>query len=343
MNLLIHAYSTLEAPQDLAFEHRAASRRSRRTDNLSDDLNRLRDYCVTTAKDAADTPAIQNLLQHIDRTSHHFSFEIDDAEFATVSKWAWANNAILYFADGTVRDPSGRILMDPASGKPHPDAELPFPADARQRQLQSEMVMRNRLIDPPEVLPPIPGMQEVKPRGADDVAWRCLALFLVAARAESVMAGRPIPLDAIERRHPLALHALTTAEKSFLQLDRPTPDQAAEHCWRYESLYALQWALGMHPELEFADKICDVPTVARLIFAGTESDFVTTAKLRPTEQILDATDLNLRLLWAARDAANRRKDPPAGIDGFVLVERQHALHWLIAAEGPAWDDVDTST
>ena len=72
-------------------------------------------------------------------------------------------------------------------------------------------------------------------------------------------------------------------------------------------------------------------------------ELITDARLRPISEILDALDSNYQMLWAARQAGVAGKEIPAGLDGGVLVERQHALNWLIRWGGAAWDDVDTPT
>ena len=177
-------------------------------------------------------------------------------------------------------------------------------------------------------------------RSADDVAWRALALFIVAVRAESIANGNAIPVDVLREKSPLSFQALTAWEKAFLENDKPTEADVSAAGWRYEALATLQWALGMQSTLPFPDKICDVPEVARLMIATSGRQMIENASLRPTAEILDAMDLNFRLLWAARDSAMRNADLPAGIEGGVVTERQHAFNWLTYFENADWDDVD---
>jgi len=63
---------------------------------------------------------------------------------------------------------------------------------------------------------------------------------------------------------------------------------------------------------------------------------------RPAGEILDALDLHYRLHWAVRQARLDKREP-AGLDGGVILERHHALNWLVRFEESDWDDVDTPT
>jgi hypothetical protein len=196
------------------------------------------------------------------------------------------------------------------------------------------------LIDVPDALPPVVSQSEVTLRSADDVAWRALALFIVAVRAESLASGKPIPIEALRTKSPLSFQALTPWEQEFLSNDSPPEAAVSAAGWRYEALAALQWALGMQSKLPFPDTICDVPEAARLMIAMPAREMIETATLRPTGEILDALDNNFRLMWAARDSASRQAEPPAGIEGGVITERQHTFNWLTYFENADWDDVD---
>ncbi len=340
--ILIHAYCTHREPPPLHFPHRASAHFDRSSDQWCRNVDQFRDFCVGD-EGRLLTPSLQQVLGHIDRTRHHFSFEIDADHFGEMSAWCWAGNAIVLLPDGTVRDPAGNVLVDPESGCPHPKAVLPYPPDARQRKSQNELWLRNRLIDVPDSLPPIVAEVETTLRGADDVAWRSLAVFLVAVRSESVLAGKVIPSEALRERSPLAFHALTPSESTFLDRADPPAEQASDWVWRYEALYVLQWALGLHEELSFPDQLCEVPVVAGLMLDRQNASFVASASLRSLPEVLDVADKNYRMLWAARDAAVHQQSPPAAVNGYVLSERQQALNWLVRFPDVDWDDVDTPT
>ncbi|MEL6107974.1 MAG: DUF4272 domain-containing protein [Planctomycetota bacterium] len=286
------------------------------------------------------TQSLYAVCRHIQRTNVLVAFKVEGEHIEAVAPWAWKYNAVLMLPDRSLRDPNGAVLVDPETMLPQAEAQIPFLPDARQRKAQTEIELRNRSIDTPELLSPVVSEFEVTLRAADDVVWRMLALFIVAVRAESLANDHPIPVEALREKSPLAFQALSPWEQEFLHQEAPPEEQVVMASWRYESLSALQWATGMLAELRFPDQICDVPETARQMIAMPARQMIESAKLRPTSEILDALDHNYRLLWVARDAANNGTDPPSGIEGGVVTERQYALNWLTFFENADWDNVD---
>ncbi len=289
------------------------------------------------------TSSLHAVLRHVERVQHHFRFAIDPAEIPSIAEWCWASNSILVYPDGSVRDPSACVLVDPKTGLADDDAKVPYPQAATARAARSAARLHELGIAALDELPPVVSESEVTFRSADELAWRMLSLFIVAVRAESLASGKPIPVARLREKSPLAFQSLTPNEQAFLNNDSPDEQEITNAVWRYEAMYTLQWALGIQQELKFADEICDVPSVAQIMVERADADLVTEAALRDASEILDALDLNQRMLWAARDAALREQEPPAGIDGSVLSERQHTLNWLVQHARAPWDDVDTPT
>ncbi|NNE00145.1 MAG: DUF4272 domain-containing protein [Pirellulaceae bacterium] len=340
MTILVNAYSTRLDAVEPTFEHDLLGHRDYTDPELSEHLHGFIGYVLDGGKrDMSST--LYAIMRHIERVHHHYSFEIDKEQLEPMSDWGWESNAIFYLPDGTVRDPSGAVLVDPDTGEPAEEAEIPFPSDARERKLRSESQLVQLGVHTPETLPPVIGEQEVLLRAADDVAWRAIALFIVAVRAESLASNRPIPLSVLKEKSPMAFEAVTEIEMEFLKSEDPDQQVVVNMAWRYEALYVLQWALGFHDDLKLADEICNVPAVAQAMVDRGDRQIVQMAQLRPTAQILDALDWNQRSLWAARQARLNDSDPPANLDGGVLVERQHALNWLVRLENAEWDEVDT--
>jgi len=58
---------------------------------------------------------------------------------------------------------------------------------------------------------------------------------------------------------------------------------------------------------------------------------------------VDDHDLHFRLHWAVRQARLDGKDGVKDVDAGVILERHHALNWLVRFEDADWDDVDTPT
>lgn len=335
----VFAYCTHLQPSEPGFPHESIVIRDYSTPGFVEHLvGVVRDLFATSEGDISQS--LYAVCRHIQRTNVIVAFHVDGEHIEAIAPWAWQNNAILFLPDRSIRDPNGATLYDPDSQEPNEHAQLPFLPDARQRKAQSELLLRNRLIDTPDALPPVISEHEVTLRQPDDVAWRMLALFIVAVRAESLATNHPIPVSALKEKSPLAFQALTPWETQFMNSESPDEADVSAAGWRYEALACLQWAAGMQVSLPFADVICDVPEVARRMIALPGRELIDQSKLRFTSEILDELDLNYRLLWAARDATINDAEPPAGVDGGVLTQRQHALNWLTFFENADWDEVD---
>ncbi len=76
-----------------------------------------------------------------------------------------------------------------------------------------------------------------------------------------------------------------------------------------------------------------------------EKVFVSSARLRTAEELLDALDLYFRLHWAVVNERWNHKRAIEGIDEGVIRERHYALNCLLQFQnvGVDWDDVQTPT
>jgi len=220
------------------------------------------------------------------------------------------------------------------------------PRDARDRQVRSEEELSQFGVRTPATLPPVVSETEVVLRAPSEVARRALALFVVALRAESLMSPELTVAELREKR-PLAFRALTPKECVFLNNEAPDQEQITNFVWRYEALWILAWALGLVEVLCYPSETCDVDFLSKTFLESDEQALVEKAKLLPTETLLDALDLHFRLHWLVRQ---RQDGKPADgemggsdLDPGVVLERHHALNWLVQHGGAEWDDVQTPT
>ena len=331
---LFNAYCTLQLVPQPTFAHKLHAYRDLSDPELLAHLNGFCGY-VQGRGDGAMTVDKYHVILHLQRVQHHLSIAVGAADIAALQAWATSANAILFTEDGHVTDPQGRILVG-ADGKADPQAVLPYPQQAIARKAATQAALAARAIMVPATLPPLVCEDELALRSRDEVIERARALLLVALRAESVASSEPMPVDTLLGKMPLADDALSPKEQAFLALEAPAPEECAQFIWRYESLYVLEWALGLMPELPYPDAPCDAAkTVAALIdMRGPQ--------LRPVAEILDALDQTYRLHWHIRQARLKHGDA-SGLDADVVMERHHALNWLVRFQHAAWDEVDTPT
>ncbi|MBB1649251.1 DUF4272 domain-containing protein [Delftia sp. UME58] len=337
--VLINAYCTVWDFPALDFPHTLAGRRDLSDPELAPHLSGFVGY-VLGRGDGQMTRNRYHAMRHIQRVQQHLSLGIAPAQLDAFAGWAQRANAIAFLNDGSIRDPQGRILLDANGAEPDDQAALPYPQQAWQRKQRSEQALAQRGFTPAASLPPLISEPELRMRAPDEIAARAFALLTVAVRAESLNGGEPLTPEQLFQRLPAAQAALTPNEREFMATARPSEEAIAKFGWRYEAAYLLEWALGLVDTLPFPDAICDVPLTSRtLLQAGA----LHAARMRPDSEILDALDQHYRLHWIVRQAQVQQQPAPAGLSADVLMERHHALNWLVRFEGNDWDDVDTPT
>jgi hypothetical protein len=211
--------------------------------------------------------------------------------------------------------------------------------EAVARKERSEVLLRAEGVPINKTLPVIETEREAKHRTKDEVAYRALALLVVAVKGEGL--DQPT-LNRIVKDYGLQSH-FTPKERSFIQNPSPSQHDRVQFAWRYEAAWTLLWALGYVERLDKPSGICDVQRAIRFMQERKASQFVADAKLRPLSEILDQSDRIYRYHWAVVDARVNGRKPLPGIEPGVTLERHYALNWLIGYMEQEWDDVSTDT
>ncbi|MBE9608014.1 DUF4272 domain-containing protein [Chitinilyticum piscinae] len=340
MSLLINVYSTLQCVPEPDFPHTLLGRRDHSDPELAGHLDGFVQYALSLREQMTFT--LYHLMRHLQRVRVQLSLEVSDEALPAFSAWAARSNVVCYLPDGSVRDAALRVLL--AAGGDDADARLPYPDSAWQRKRQSDAILAEEGVHVPAHLPPVLAEEELLLRPAGEVLRRAAALFAVAVRAESLAMGRPIPVDELAERLPLAAAALSPAEVDFWHDPAPQEQAVVNACWRYEALRVLVWALRLSPApLSRPDAICDVSALAQCLFGLNWEEALAQAELRPAAEILDQLDRHFRYHWACRQARQQQREPDGGLLPGVVMERHHALNWLVQFLGAQWDEVDTPT
>lgn len=211
--------------------------------------------------------------------------------------------------------------------------------EALQRKERSETVLRSEGVPVNKFLPVIETEKTAKRRTKEEVAYRALALLVVAAKGgglEQALVEKFIA-DYGLRRH------FTPKETVFLKTASPSEDELNEFVWRYEAAWVMLWALGYVEKLEKPIATCDVTRAVRFMRERSTKQFLADAKLRSAGEILDQADRIYRYHWAVVDARVSGKNAPADLEPGVAMERHHALNWLFGYMDQDWDDITTDT
>lgn len=217
-------------------------------------------------------------------------------------------------------------------------SEAPSP-EALERRARSVAQLREEGVPVLETLPVISSEADSKRRTSEEVVNRAVALCVVALKGEGL---EQAVIDQIVEAYGVAPF-LTPDELAFIAEPEPDDFDRIQFVWRYEAYAVLLWAVGLLDELPRPDVICDVPKVAGLLGELGRDGMLERAALRPQAELLDAADLIYRYHWAVRDAGLNGREMPAGLERGVVIERHHALNWLIGYMDQAWDDVSTDT
>jgi hypothetical protein len=212
-------------------------------------------------------------------------------------------------------------------------------AEAANRRLRSERILRAEGVPFLAALPVIETTAEALKRTKEEVALRTLCLLFVAAKGEGL--GEEL-VERLLESYELRPH-LTPKELAFVLDNSPSQHDRIQFTWRHEAAWTLLWALGFVHQLGKPAQICDVNFAAGTMAERTTSQFIEDSKLRPIADILDQTDLIYRYHWAVRNARMKGQQLPAALEPGVTEERHYALNWLIGYNGQAWDYVTTDT
>ncbi|QDU96953.1 DUF4272 domain-containing protein [Lignipirellula cremea] len=211
--------------------------------------------------------------------------------------------------------------------------------EAPLRKSRSLAILKAEQVPFVKHLPLIETEAESTRRTTEQVATRAMALCIVAVKGEGL--GQAI-LEKLISEYELA-SAFTPKEKAFINNPTPTEHDRLQFAWRYECYWVMLWALGYIDTLERPGQVCDVGKAVLILRDNGRMGFLANARLRSQAEILDAADLIYRYHWAVVDARINNRQPPAGLDGGVVMERHHALNWLIGYLDQEWDDVSTDT
>lgn len=340
MSILVNAYATVRELPPLEFPHTPVAHRDRTDPDLPEHLEGFIGFVMQG--DRPMTQSRYHVMRHIERVQNHVSVEVEEQDLAGLARWAIEANAVLFLPDGTVRDPACRILVDPETGDPEPDARIPFPPDAIARKQRHDVLLAERGLRVAATLPPVVGEVEVHLRSVADIVHRACALAVVAIRAEALHSGTTVASEELQESLPEGFAHLSPAERSFLDTAAPTQQEVAERAWGYEALWLLAWVLELVDKLPDPTSVCNVPAAAKAILESDRAVLIERGEPRSVSDILDALDFHLRLHWTVRETV-RAGAPLPDLDPGVIRERHRALNWLVRFEGADWDDVQTPT
>ena len=221
----------------------------------------------------------------------------------------------------------------------HREEEDPFEQEREERMKRSWGILKAHGIPLIEHLPMIEAEAEITVPSLDAIAGRAICLYLTAGRALNLPEK---DFEALVNSYG-AMEHFSPKEKDFIGASEPESQTVIQMSWRAEAAWVMFWALGYLPELAFPDRQCQVEAMSHVVFSHDAITLLASADRRTRRELLDEADLIYRYHWATRAAAHKQVEKAGRLDPGVVLERHHALNWLIGYEGQAWDDVTTDT
>lgn len=211
---------------------------------------------------------------------------------------------------------------------------------AAERKTKSEEICRRNNVPINPYLPVVENEENSTLRDCEEIAWRAIALCLVAMKGEGMEQEQVLRI--VETYH--LREKLTPNETEFIfGQDLPTKSFVS-FSWRYEAYWVLLWALGYVSELGAPDSTCNLEQAVNILSDCKDStEFISRASLRAHSEILDQVDLIYRYHWACVETRLKSLDTPVKLNCGVVYERHYALNWLVNYMNQKWDDVSTDT
>lgn len=178
-------------------------------------------------------------------------------------------------------------------------------------------------------------------RCASECAKRCIVLHALKSVAHGANAKSVVTWLQSEN----LWSAVSDEEKSFFLSTNPTENQIINASWRVEALSLLLWALGKEIDISDLSTMCDSDRVDSLcsFYLKSTIPFIESATLISESEVYDVNELIYESHWKIRDSQINNKSLDQSYDSGVVMERHHAINWLMGYCGQEWDEVTTDT
>lgn len=223
------------------------------------------------------------------------------------------------------------------------------PPDELSRRERSIDALEEKHIYAPSFLPLLGANEETEGRSLQEISKRAAALLAVSLYSECRLGEKMPYAEAKDFIQPVIesydiKDSFSPNEKEYLDDPDSTEQDQIQFVWQYETLWVMEWALGLHDDLFWPTHICDVPKTVNLMHKPDMDALMEDVKPRDRKEILDMADYYYLLHWACVDARVCGLPAPLELDEGIVMERRKALFWLAGCDDLCpWDDVDLST
>ena len=186
----------------------------------------------------------------------------------------------------------------------------------------------------PESLPSMENESELYPQDSTSCARRVMVLTYILGFGFNAK-----PDDLKRALDQYGLYKFCSDHERSL-FNKQLSEQEKVNCsWLTECIQVFAWAFG-RAELNHYQR-CDDDLSTKFPDPFSDpSEFITTAELRPFNELYQMADMYYRLHWASRDARLMGKETE--LHEGLISERRKTLDWIIGVEGN-WDEIPMDT
>lgn len=211
---------------------------------------------------------------------------------------------------------------------------MKMPLDLAELKADNEAALNAQSINVIAHLPQIEGLKEVTPKDAQTVARRACAMSYIIGLGYGAKKRK---LRKWLKEYDL-WSSVTPYERKSLRALSINEQDKANYQWMCEAAQALAWSLGLVEMDHF--KHCDDDLITKIPLESEPTAFISSAKLRPIEDIQRQVDLLYRMHWYARN--NQFQGNESKLNLSIIMERRRAIDWVYGT-AKEWDDIDLST
>lgn len=205
---------------------------------------------------------------------------------------------------------------------------------------QTEILLTSLNIPYYNRVPLITKEQESEIRSAQDIAKRILVLTYLSYIAD-VEEDRLEVVDFLKKEN--LWNSVTNDEQKLFLKEKLTEKESINISWLCEGIWQLLFTINKVEKLDLPQQEIEMGFIFDKLpdLMAETKEFIESAVIRPTAEILDSFDLIYRIHWAIRNVKSNNLTPLA-INSSIVFERHHAINWVISPDID-WDDITTDT
>jgi hypothetical protein len=197
---------------------------------------------------------------------------------------------------------------------------------ALQRKENTERILATYGLVIVDDLPLLEEEHAIILRTSQEIAQRILILTYLNCVATDHSLRQEVMMFLI---HQKLWNHVTEEEKDLFHKTELTEGELSTILWRAESIWILLWSINKVDELELPNQEVDLQAIFPLLpgFFEPTDEFIRTASIRATSEILDQADFVFRLNWALREAS-LKGSPSTLFNESIAYERFFAINWV---------------